>query len=514
MTSIRVLLVEDEPEYARFLREILLEAVGDEYHVTWESTLEKAIAQLGCDEEVAPTFDIVLLDLGLPDADGTEALSEVTACVKTTPIVVLSSRSDVDTALESMRLGAQEYLVKGESEHLMLPRAIRYARERKRLQDEMTAARAEAERANAVKDEFLAMLSHELRNPLAPIVTGLALMRKQGHDATLRQLDVVDRQVQHVVRLVDDLLDVSRIARGKLEIHRARIDVADAIQAGCEAAAPLVHERGHTIHSDVPRETLFVYADSARIAQVVANLLTNAAKYTDPGGTIWLRARDGGGVVEVSVRDSGTGIPQPMLERVFDTFEQGKQSIERKSGGLGLGLAIVRNIVLMHGGAVTARSEGPGKGSEFVVLLPIHRVRAREVDTTPTPSIAEMAPKGRRILIVDDSPDGADMLDLAMTMAGHETRTCTESPAALVAATEMRPDVALLDIGLPVMDGFELARRIREALGPSTPVLIALTGYGQESDRRKSREAGFDYHLVKPIDPNRLAELIASLPAK
>lgn len=225
--------------------------------------------------------------------------------------------------------------------------------------------------------------------------------------------------------------------------------------------------------------------------------------------------RDEAGVAEISVKDSGVGIPQSMLERVFDTFEQGKQSIERKSGGLGLGLSIVRNIVLMHGGSVSARSQGPGKGSEFVVLLPmIHQVPAPSVDTAPTPSVAKASANSRRILIVDDNPDGADMLDLAMTMAGHETRTCNESPTALEVATEMRPDVALLDIGLPVMDGYELARRIRDALGTSTPVLIALTGYGQESDRRKSREAGFDYHLVKPIDPNRLAELIGSLPPR
>lgn len=267
MNAIRVLLVEDDPGYARFLREILLEAEGD-YVVVHVESADDAGAQLG-----AGTFDIVLLDLGLPDADGTEALRRVASTAPSTPILVLSSLSDVDVALESMRIGAQEYLVKGQAEHFLLARAIRYAIERRRTQDVIAAARVDAERANAVKDDFLAMLGHELRNPLAPIVTALALLKLKGHEDITRELSVIERQVNHMVRLVDDLLDVSRIARGKMALDRKSVVLAEIVMAGVETVTPLVREKRHVLSLDVKPDQ-FVDGDRSRLAQVVVNLLT------------------------------------------------------------------------------------------------------------------------------------------------------------------------------------------------------------------------------------------------
>ena len=335
MNATRVLLVEDELSYARLLRTILAEIEGAAHQVTWAATLAGACAHLNREG-----FDVILLDLALPDADGTEALLGITAAAPATPIVVLSALNDLDIALESMRMGAQEYLVKGQSEHHLLPRAIRYAIERKRLQDIAASARAEAERANAVKDQFLAMLGHELRNPLAPIVTGLALMRQRKRPEIEPELVIVERQVQRVVRLVDDLLDISRITRGKMELDCAELDIADVIADGIETASPLIEGRRHKLTIDVTRGTRFVYGDRLRLAQVVANLLTNAAKYTDAGGRIAVSAGADGDWVELHVRDNGMGMPAELLSRVFELFEQGARTLDRSAGGLGLGLAI------------------------------------------------------------------------------------------------------------------------------------------------------------------------------
>lgn len=508
MTSMRILLVEDEPSYARFLREVLAEAEGDAHDVTSVATLEDALACLG---RVA--FDIVLLDLGLPDADGTEALVRVAAACPAVPIVVLSALNDLDVALNSMRVGAQEYLVKGQSEHLILPRAIRHAIERKRLQEVAASARAEAERANAVKDEFLAMLGHELRNPLAPIVTALALMRQQDGASGNRELTIVERQVQHVVRLVDDLLDVARIARGKMDLHRQEVDVADMVAHGLETARPLLEGQGHVLTVDVPRGSVFVDGDPSRLAQVAANLLTNAAKYTPRGRAVSVSARMAGGVAELRVRDDGVGMSPELLLRVFDLFEQGAQSLDRSAGGLGLGLAIVKSIVTLHGGSVVAASEGLGMGSEFVVRLPLAMARARSA--APPNSPHPQATGGpRRVLIVDDNADGAEMLEVALRGMGHTTMTAHDGPSAVEAARQFAPDVALLDIGLPIMDGYEVARQMRAIFGDRTPKLVAITGYGQQSDRARSREAGFDCHLVKPIDLARFAEIFTEMARK
>lgn len=502
MSRARILLVEDEPGYARFLREVLREAVHDEHHVTSIGSLDQAVQLLRSEP-----FDIVLLDLGLPDADGTEALTAVSAAAPAVPIVVLSALNDVEVAIESMRLGAQEYMVKGQSEHLLLPRAMRYAIERKRLQDAATSARAEAERANRVKDEFLAMLGHELRNPLAPIVTGLSLMRESEGREFEQQRAIVERQVQHVVRLVDDLLDVSRIAQGKMELQRAEVDLAEVVDDGLEISRPLLEGRQHSLAVALPRGELLVFGDRFRLAQVVSNLLTNAAKYSDPGGKITITGRRENEQVELRVRDEGVGMTPDLLGRVFDLFEQGARSLDRSAGGLGLGLAIVKNLVGLHGGSVTACSDGPGLGSQFVVRLP-RSITPERPQNRPSRPPSPATRKRRRVLIVDDNIDGGEMLELALSTLGHETRFCCDGPSALETVRDFQPQIALIDIGLPTMDGYELARRLRAELGLRAPTLIAVTGYGQESDRARSRAAGFDHHLVKPVDLSKLDLLL------
>jgi signal transduction histidine kinase len=510
MNVTRVLLVEDEPGYARFLREVLLENSEAQHEITSAETLEQAKRCV----QVA-SFDIVLLDLGLPDADGTEALTEIVGSAPALPIVILSAREDLGFAIESMRLGAHEYLVKGQAEELLLPRAMRYAIERKRLQDAALAAREEAVRANAVKDNFLAMLGHELRNPLAPIVTALALIEQRNVPEVSRELAVVQRQVQQVVRLVDDLLDVARIVRGKVELQRQRVDLADAVAAALESAKPLLEERGHTVRLAVTPGELMIYGDLARLTQVVANLLTNAAKYTPAGGTVWITGSADETSVELRVRDTGIGMDKELLERVFGLFEQGSMSFDRASGGLGLGLAIVQNIANLHGGTATATSAGAGQGSELVVRLPktTRAPAAEAVAHNPAPVAESAAQAGRRVLIVDDNQDNAELLDQALTMFGHTTCLAFDGSSAIERALQFAPDIVLLDIGLPVIDGYEVARRIVATLGAQAPMLVAITGYGQAADRERSRQAGFHSHLVKPVQLDKLREVIAAAPA-
>jgi signal transduction histidine kinase len=384
--------------------------------------------------------------------------------------------------------------------------------ERTRLFDAEVRARQEVEQANRAKDEFLAMLGHELRNPLAPIVTALQLMRLRGGDALIAERTIIERQVRHMTRLVDDLLDVSRVARGKVVLNRAPIELAEVMAKALETASPALEERAHQLSVSVAPGGLLIDADDQRMAQVFANLLTNAAKYTEPGGRIEVTAQvdqhDQARRVRVVVRDSGVGIDPGQLAHIFDLFVQGRPGLA--SGGLGIGLSIVRNLVTLHGGTVSAHSEGPGRGSEFVVELPLiegGRVAARSPAPTPRP-----APRTdvRRVLIVDDNRDAADSLSDGLIACGHVTAVAYDGPAALAAAATFHPQLALLDIGLPVMDGYELARRLR-AEGPADLKLVAITGYGLESDRERARAAGFHHHLVKPIDLDTVEALVARL---
>jgi signal transduction histidine kinase len=367
----------------------------------------------------------------------------------------------------------------------------------------------ELQRANQAKDEFLAMLGHELRNPLAPIVTALRVMELRGVAGAERERSVIERQVEHLRRLVDDLMEVSRIVSGKVRLSTSAIELADVVAQAVEVTSPMFEQRHQRLLVSVPPVGLPVVVDSQRMTQVIGNLLTNACKYSDPQAEIRVAARQEGDDVVLRVEDFGTGIEPEMLGRVFDLFSQERQSIDRSRGGLGLGLAIVRNLVQMHGGTVSAQSEGRGRGATFTVRLPLSQ---RVANAHPDPSRARrpslQRSDARRVLIVDDNRDAAEMLADLLASLGHVTKIAVDGPAALALVQDFVPDVALLDIGLPAMDGYDLARRLRSGSPASRARLFAVTGYGQAADRARSREAGFDGHFVKPLDLNAIVRAI------
>jgi PAS domain S-box-containing protein len=375
--------------------------------------------------------------------------------------------------------------------------------ERRRAEDERTALAA-AQQASRAKDEFLAMLGHELRNPLAPIVTALQLMKLRGGVAASNEQIIIERQVQHVVRLVDDLLDVSRITQKKIELKLQTFELATVVAKAVEMASPLIEQRRHTLTIEVPRQGMILTADPTRLAQVIANLLTNAAKYTDSEGSIEIGAWRDGHELVIQVKDNGMGIRPELLAVMFDLFTQGPRTIDRAEGGLGIGLTLVRTLVEMHKGTVVALSDGPGKGSAFVVRLPAGSALA--VVTKASRRKAQPHTP-RRVLVVDDNVDAAELLAELCEEMGHEVKVAYDGPRALSVLESFTPEIAILDIGLPAMNGYELAKQVRAKLGPACR-LIALTGYGQEHDRQRSLEAGFEAHLVKPIDEARLSELM------
>jgi signal transduction histidine kinase/DNA-binding response OmpR family regulator len=379
------------------------------------------------------------------------------------------------------------------------------------LMRQVQASEAEAESANRAKDEFLAVLGHELRNPLAPILTALQLMRQRDGDRSAKECSIIERQAQHLVRLVDDLLDVSRITRGKIELKTERVELADVVARAIETSSPVLEHRQHHLGVDVRSRGLALDGDPDRLAQVISNLLTNAAKYTERGGRITVSAAQRGDQIRISVKDTGIGIAPEMLPRVFDMFVQERQALDRSRGGLGLGLTIVRSLVAMHGGTVEVHSEGRNRGAEFVVTLPAAAAKRPAVcDGAPAPNGARRG-AGRRILVVDDNEDAAELLASALEIMGYTVRVAHDGPEALKVAAEFDPDLGLLDIGLPVMDGYELARRLQDDPGLRRVPLVAVTGYGQPSDRRMSEAAGFDAHLVKPVDIERVSSLIRQL---
>jgi PAS domain S-box-containing protein len=393
------------------------------------------------------------------------------------------------------------------TEHVHNRQAIERAQqERERMLVELTSA-------SQAKDEFLAMLGHELRNPLSPIVTALELMRLRDGDQQLghaREREIIQRQVEHLVRLVDDLLDVSRVTRGKIELKFERVELAQVLGKAVEMASLLIEQRRHRFEVEI-EDGLAWEGDPVRLAQVVSNLLTNAARYTEPGGQLRLRAgRDGDDAILIRVADSGIGLAPEMRTQVFELFFQGKRSVDRAEGGLGIGLALVKNIVELHGGTVEAFSEGRGCGSEFVVRLPLRSV-AKEASAPaalPAPARAGVA---RRVLIVDDNVDGAETLGSLLAALGHTVEVYHDPEAALGDVERLRPEVAQLDNGLQVLDGYQLAARIRALPGGAGCRLVALTGYGQEADRVRSQASGFAQHLVKPISPGDAARVVAEL---
>jgi signal transduction histidine kinase len=526
--EVRVLLVDDDEDDYFLTRELLAEIPGASFRLDWVADFDAALAEFDrC------AHDVFLVDYRLGRRDGLELLRAAVAKGCPAPVIVLTGQGERAVDLEAMRAGAADYLVKDRLDAPTLERAIRYALQQRRseaeLERKVRERTAELERANAKlqetdrrKDEFLAMLGHELRNPLAPIRNALHLIRLRGDppEGDVRESwDVIERQVEHLARLVDDLLDVSRITRGKINLQKERVDLAAVVGRAVEGSRPLLAARRHAFAVCPAGEPLPVDADPVRLAQVFLNLLNNAAKYTPEGGGVTLTvekvppaAAGGPERALVRVRDTGVGISKEMLASVFELFTQAASTLDRSEGGLGIGLTLVRRLVEMHGGSVRAFSEGPGRGSEFAVWLPL----APGPLTGHEPGEPRPPPPAppRRVLIVDDLPDSAESLAKLMRLLGHDVRTASDGPSCFRAAEEFRPELVVLDIGLPGMSGYEVARalRARPDLGP--PVLVALTGYGGEEDRQRSREAGFTRHLVKPVDLDELRHLLATLPAR
>jgi signal transduction histidine kinase/ActR/RegA family two-component response regulator len=368
------------------------------------------------------------------------------------------------------------------------------------------------------KDEFLAMLSHELRNPLAPILNAALLLRL--HSDRNRQLgienpivhqsaSIIERQARQLARIVDELLEVSRITTGRIQLHQERIAVGGVVENAVATVRSLIDQRKHELTVSLPTQTIWLLADAARMEQVVVNLLTNAAKYTDQGGHIWLTVQQEGEEAVLRVRDTGVGILPEILPRIFDLFTQAERSLDRSQGGLGIGLALVQRLVEMHGGTVAVTS-ALGQGSEFVVRLPVVPPPQMQASSSPTETAQPTGPS-LRVLVVDDNVDTVTTLAMLVQESGHDVRTAYDGLTVVEAALDYRPNVVLLDIGLPGVNGFEVAKRLRQQPALQNAVLVAMTGYGQESDRRRSQEAGFDHHLVKPGDLGKVLEILATV---
>jgi signal transduction histidine kinase len=579
--KVSILLVDDQP--SRLLTyESILEGLGRNL-VSARSGLE------ALDKLMRQEFAVVLLDVSMPDMDGFEAarLIHEHPRFEKTPIIFVTGVhvSELDR-LTGYKVGAVDYvsipvvpeilrskvavlveLYLKRRELRELNRTLALANERlaaanTTLQAEKTReletlnrvlqqANTELEKANRTlqsevaersraeqalkaadrhKDEFLAMLAHELRNPLAPILNAVQLIRKKPlADPQLAwSREVIERQLGHLTRLVDDLLDVSRITRGKINLARETVNVSDLVARAIETVQPMIAERGHQFTLDVADGPIRVFGDPLRLTQALGNVLSNAAKYTENQGRISLVARQVDGTVEIRVRDTGIGIPPHLLPMIFDMFTQLNHETGRPQSGLGIGLALVRKLLDMHGGTVTAFSEGDGLGSEFLITLPVivnETVRATGVSESRANGYgASFGSNGsagveaatqirRRILVADDNSDALESLTILLELGGHEVFSAANGALALESAERNLPEVALLDIGMPKLDGYEVARRIRAQPWGRRITLVALTGWGQDSDRRRSGEAGFDSHLVKPLDLDKLMELLGRLPA-
>ena len=367
--------------------------------------------------------------------------------------------------------------------------------------------------ADRIKDEFLATLSHELRNPLVPIRNAAQLLKQaELPDADSRwSRDVIERQVFIIARLLDDLLDVSRITRGKLELRRETVTLSSIVDSAVETSKPLIDSAGVKFHLAVPSEPIYVDADPVRMAQVVSNLLNNAARYTDRGGDVWITLRSDGKDASISVKDTGIGIDAGVLPGIFEMFSQAKPALERSRGGLGIGLALVRGVVDLHGGKIEAKSEGSGRGSEFIVTLPAVAAPTSSNRANETPDSPQAVRDGKcRVLVAEDNADAAESLVRLLRLKGHDVQAAYDGRQAIAEAEKFKPTIALLDIGLPDLTGYDVARHVRSQDWGKEMVLVALTGWGQEEDKRRTREAGFDQHIVKPVDPMLLLKMLES----
>jgi signal transduction histidine kinase len=502
----RILLADDNSDMRDYIRRLL----SQEYEVT---AVADGVAALRAARKERP--DLILTDVMMPGLDGFGLLRELRADpdTRSLPIIMLSARAGEESRVEGMGSGADDYLVKPFSARELLARVgahLQMARLRQESAEALHASHARLAEADRRKDEFLATLAHELRNPLAPIRNMLEVMKRaDGNGSLMEQAQAtMTRQLSHMVRLIDDLLDVSRISRGKVELKRERVELASVMSLAVEACRPLVDGARHDMKVILPPEPIYLNADPVRLAQVFGNILNNASKYTDPGGKIWLTAERQGSDVVVNVKDTGIGIPSDQLGGIFELFTQVDRTLERSQGGLGIGLTLVKRLVEMHGGTVTAHSDGAGQGSEFVVRLPILIEQPKAEQSTEAST--QKSTTGRRILVVDDNEDSAMSLAMLLEISGHEVRTANDGLESIDMAAEFRPDIVLMDLGMPKLNGYEAASRIRAQPWGEGMILVAVTGWGQEEDRRRTAEAGFDSHLVKPVDYGAFVKLLAS----
>jgi signal transduction histidine kinase len=519
---IRVLLVEDDEDDYLLTRDLLAEIGPGEFDVEWVRAYEAAL------EAVARGgHDVCLLDYRLDGRTGLDLLHEASAAIEI-PVILLTGQGDRALDLEAMQAGAADFLVKGRIDAPLLERSIRYALERHRAAEalrraheelearvaartsELSDANAQLVEADRRKDEFLAMLAHELRNPLAPLCNALHLLEQTGLDpeALERTRGVMERQVGHLIRLVDDLLDVSRIMRGRVQVRRELVDLPALIRTGANDRRAMLAEAGLHLVLELPEVPVCVAGDDTRLTQVLGNLLDNARKFKGAGGQVTVRlavdAEKGQAVLVV--RDDGAGIEPALLPRLFNAFAQGDRSLDRSRGGLGLGLAVVKGLVELHGGTVEAASEGPGRGAEFTVRLPL---KAEQPALIRTPArVSTRAGEALRVLIVEDNRDAADSLRMVLELYGHQVAVAYTGPDGVKSAKAWRPDVVLCDIGLPGLDGYGVANQLRSDATTAKARLIALTGYGRDEDCRRSLQAGFDDHRTKPVDPAALQPLL------
>lgn len=497
----RFLLLDDDPDdrltAIRLLQQEFPGAATDE--VFDRGGLERALA--------GDSYTAVITDYQMRWTDGIQALREIKGRWPGCPVIVFTASGNEEVAVEAMKAGADDYVIKTVKGLARLPLAVRNAIERAhgrerlaQVEDDLRAQAAALREEHRRKDEFLAMLAHELRNPLSPIRNAAHLIHLRVADreepAIQAACGVIERQVEALSRMVDDLLDVARVSRGAIELRPETIDLGVAIRHAVEVARPLIEAKGHRLDVQIPSEPIHVRGDLTRLTQVFANLLTNAAKFTHEGGRIAVSAaREDTAVVRVT--DTGVGISPALLPQVFDLFAQGDRSLDRSQGGLGIGLTLAKRLVELQGGSVTAHSEGDNQGTEITVRLPFCDAPEQGSEAGPE---TDVVPRERaRVLVVDDNRDAADSLADLLELLGHEAKVAYDGPAALELARELQPTLVLLDIGLPGMNGFEVARALRSEPHGQGITIVALSGYGRASDKELSRQAGFDDHLVKPV---------------
>jgi signal transduction histidine kinase/ActR/RegA family two-component response regulator len=427
------------------------------------------------------------------------------------PLYVSITPIGLDSEFGIIAVGSRDRAFPSSVERLLLSVPANQAAVVLQQRQMQTALRALVEKlkdADRRKDEFLATLAHELRNPLAPVLNSVAVIRQCGTDRGLidRATAIMDRQLSHMVRLIDDLLDAARITTGKLDLRKARVELSTVLMNAVEANRPLIDQMGHELKLALPPKTL-LYGDPVRLTQVISNLLNNAAKYTDKGGQIVVAAKQQGRDAVISIKDSGVGIPADMQRRIFDTFAQVDRSLTRSQGGLGLGLTLVKQLIELHDGTVSVHSDGLGTGSEFTIRLPV--AQPQDADDAVSNGIVTKNHARLRVLIVDDNVDAAESLATILRLQGNEVMSASDGHEALRIAESARPDVVILDIGLPGLDGYEVARRIRAHPWGAAMLLVALSGWGQPEDKRRSVEAGLSHHLVKPVNPFDIEQLLA-----